>query len=138
MTGSAISNSRIRADDGRNVTIDVWDYRTDRWTTETMPGEEFVRRFMLHIIPPYVHRVRYAGCFQSGKRKSRLEGMRAAILEQNRQQGIASPPPAHTGVLDMWQARDAIGPASQRTRDASLSQRVKSTHRVLYMERCDE
>jgi hypothetical protein len=28
VTGSAISNSRIRADDGRNVTIDVWDYRT--------------------------------------------------------------------------------------------------------------
>ena len=34
------SNFRPRADDGRNVTIDVWDYRTDRWTTETMPGEE--------------------------------------------------------------------------------------------------
>ena len=99
VTGSAISNSRIRADDGRNVTIDVWDYRTDRWTTETMPGEEFVRRFMLHIIPPYVHRVRYAGCFQSGKRKSRLEGMRAAILEQNRQQGIASPRAEHKAKL---------------------------------------
>jgi hypothetical protein len=99
VTGSAISNTRIRADDGRNVTIDVWDYRTDRWTTETMPGEEFVRRFMLHIIPPYVHRVRYAGCFQSGKRKSRLEGMRAAILEQNRQQGIASPRAEHKAKL---------------------------------------
>ena len=35
-------------------------------------------------------------------------------------------------------ALDAIGAASQRTRDASLSQRVKSTHRVLCMERCDE
>ncbi|MFM9065076.1 MAG: transposase, partial [Pirellula sp.] len=46
-----VSNHRPRVRDGRNVTIDVWDYRTDRWTTETMPGEEFVRRFMLHIIP---------------------------------------------------------------------------------------
>jgi hypothetical protein len=81
------------------VTIDVWDYRTDRWTTETMPGEEFVRRFMLHVIPPYVHRVRYAGCFHSGKRKSRLAGMRAAILEQNRQQGIASPRAEHKAKL---------------------------------------
>jgi hypothetical protein len=93
------SNHRPRVRDGRNVTIDVWDYRTDRWTTETMPGEEFVRRFLLHIIPPYVHRVRYAGCFQSGKRKTRLEGMRAAILEQNRQQGIASPRAEHKAKL---------------------------------------
>ncbi|MFN6161887.1 MAG: transposase, partial [Planctomycetota bacterium] len=99
VTGTAISNSRIRADDGRSVTIDVWDYRTDRWTTETMPGEEFVRRFLLHIIPPYVHRVRYAGCFHSGKRKGRLAGMRAAILEQNRQQGIPSPRAEHKAKL---------------------------------------
>ncbi|MFO0012845.1 MAG: transposase [Planctomycetota bacterium] len=53
-----------------------------------MPGEEFVRQFLLHIIPPSVHRVRYAGCFHSGKRKSRIAGMRAAIWEQNRKQGI--------------------------------------------------
>ena len=83
MTGTAINNARMRADDGTNVTIDVWDYRTDTWTTETMLGAEFVRRFMLHIVPPTIHRVRYAGCFNARSRKTRLDSIRAMICEHN-------------------------------------------------------
>jgi hypothetical protein len=91
MTGTAINNARMRADDGTNVTIDVWDYRTDTWTTETMLGAEFVRRFMLHIVPPTIHRVRYAGCFNARSRKTRLDSIRAMICEHNREHGIDSP-----------------------------------------------
>ncbi len=90
MTGTAINNARIRADDGINVTIDVWDYRTDKWTTETMPGAEFVRRFMLHIVPPTIHRVRYAGCFNARSRKTRLDSIRSMICEHNRERSIDS------------------------------------------------
>ena len=60
----------------------------------------------------------YAGCFQSGKRKSRLEGMRAAILEQNRQQGIASPRAEHKAkllALGIEQTDEAKAQRLQRT-----------------------
>ena len=44
-----------------------------------MPGEEFVRRFALHILPPYFSRVRYAGWLGNRFRAVNLEMARAAL-----------------------------------------------------------
>jgi hypothetical protein len=81
--GAAISNNRIVEDNGTHVTIRQWDYRMNKPVEETMEGEEFVRRFLLHIVPSNVHRVRYAGLFQGKGRKETLQRVRLLLAKQN-------------------------------------------------------
>ena len=53
-----------------------------------MTGEEFVRRFLLHIVPSGVHRVRYGGIFHGKGRTVRLDRCRDLLTEYNRENNI--------------------------------------------------
>lgn len=58
----AISNHRIQAVTNGNVTFAYHDRRDgDTVKTMTIPGEEFIRRFMLHALPPSFMRIRHFG-----------------------------------------------------------------------------
>ncbi len=48
--GAAIRDARLLSDDGVHVTIGIRDYRNQCRDEVTMPGSEFVRRFLLHIV----------------------------------------------------------------------------------------
>jgi hypothetical protein len=53
----AISNSRLIAVEQGNVTFKVKDYRIEgpgRYTTMTLDAGEFIRRFLLHVLPPWL------------------------------------------------------------------------------------
>src|SRR5207237_408323 len=55
----AISNRRLIAVDERSVTFKVKDYRIDgpgRYTTMTLDVGEFIRRFLIHVLPKGFHR----------------------------------------------------------------------------------
>ncbi len=57
----AIANSRLIAFDGRCVTFKWKDYRAkgcDRQKLMTLAADEFIRRFLLHVLPPGFHRIR--------------------------------------------------------------------------------
>ena len=86
--GIAISDYRILIDENGNVTIKYKDYERNIRTTETMTGEEFVRRFMLHILPRGVHRVRYGGIFHGKGRTARLDQCRQLLIEYNEKSDI--------------------------------------------------
>lgn len=59
---TAISNSRIELIDGPDVSIRYTDYADhDRKKLLVISGEEFIRRFMLHVLPKGFHRVRFCG-----------------------------------------------------------------------------
>jgi Putative transposase len=61
----AISNSRLIAVDETGVTFKVKDYRLngpDRYKTMTLAVPEFMRRFMLHVLPKGFHRIRHVAC----------------------------------------------------------------------------
>ena len=59
---TAISNSRIEGINGDNVCIRYTDYADkNRKKLLVIPGEEFIRRFMLHVLPKGFHRVRFSG-----------------------------------------------------------------------------
>ena len=77
--GTAISDQRIVSDDGQSVTISLWNYRKELYEKESMPGGEFVRRYLWHIVPRSVYRIRYAGLFQAQNRKASIEQTRAAL-----------------------------------------------------------
>jgi hypothetical protein len=82
--GSVISDSRILADDGETVVIGTKNYREGgRFEPLAMPGVEFARRFVLHILPPRMHRVRYGGLYSPEGRKQRLPLARQRITQQN-------------------------------------------------------
>jgi putative transposase/transposase-like zinc-binding protein len=68
----AISNSRLIKADAASVTFKVKNYRTDgpaRYTTMTLATSEFIRRFLIHVLPQGFHRIRHYGLF-AGTAKS--------------------------------------------------------------------
>jgi hypothetical protein len=60
----AISNSRLICLDERGVTLRWKDYRAKGHTRlMTLAPDEFIRRFLLHVLPTGFHRIRHHGCW---------------------------------------------------------------------------
>ena len=66
----AISNTRISSVSDEGVSFSVKDYRDGSDKTITLPGVEFVRRFLMHVLPKRFMKIRYAG-FLNNRFKSR-------------------------------------------------------------------
>ena len=78
----AISNRRLIAHDSRGVTFRYKDYRADglaRQKTMTLATDEFIRRFMLHILPKGFHRIRHYGLFASASRARNIAQLRELL-----------------------------------------------------------
>ena len=84
----AISNTRLVAHDGRGVTFHYKDYRADGLAQRkvmTLATDEFIRRFMLHILPKGFHRIRHYGLFANTGRAAHIARLRELL-------GCALPP----------------------------------------------
>jgi hypothetical protein len=71
----AIANSRLLALDERGVTFRWKDYRdkgSTRHKTMTLTPEEFMRRFLLHVLPGGFHRIRHFGLIANNGRRENL------------------------------------------------------------------
>ena len=78
----AISNSRLVSCDERGVTFKWKDYRakgSSRRKTMTLATDEFIRRFLLHILPHGFHRIRHYGLFANSRRAGNLALARQLI-----------------------------------------------------------
>ena len=64
----AITNRRILAIHKGQVTFEYKDSRDARWKKCTLPGAEFLRRFLQHVLPRRFHKVRYYGLLGPRKR----------------------------------------------------------------------
>jgi hypothetical protein len=61
----AISNSRLVGLHERGITLRYKDYRSngrERFRTMTLAPGEFIRRFLLHVLPKGFHRIRHTDC----------------------------------------------------------------------------
>jgi hypothetical protein len=68
----AISNRRLVRFDEDGISFRYKDYRrdgTDRQRVMTLATDEFIRRFLLHILPRGFHRIRHYGLLAGGSRK---------------------------------------------------------------------
>lgn len=76
----AISNNRIlNIEDGR-VTFRYKDYRNgSQQKTMSLSADEFIRRFLLHVLPEGFHRIRYYGFLGNRYRKENLERCRQLL-----------------------------------------------------------
>jgi hypothetical protein len=79
----AISNHRLRNLDDGHVTFDYRDRRDGNQVKQlTIPGAEFIRRFLLHVVPPGFCRIRHYGFLGSRVKEERLQRCRV-LLGQN-------------------------------------------------------
>jgi len=87
----AISNSRLISLDDKKVTFKWKDYRApnanggrERYKTMALPIPEFIRRFLIHVLPSGFHRIRHYGLFANGGRTRNIARARELL---------AMPPP---------------------------------------------
>jgi hypothetical protein len=71
----AIANSRIVAFDGERVTFKWKDYRAKpdaRYKLMTLDADEFIRRFLIHVLPSGFHRIRHYGLLANANRADNI------------------------------------------------------------------
>jgi predicted Zn-ribbon and HTH transcriptional regulator len=99
----AISNRRLIALDAHRVTFKVKDYRIEgpgRYTTMTLDVDEFIHRFLIHVLPKGFHRIRHYGLIASSNRAETIEAVRkllnlAPSAAEQTSQTDPAPPLAH-------------------------------------------
>jgi hypothetical protein len=123
----AIANSRLLAFDARGVTFRWKDYRASgktRYKAMTLSADEFIRRFLLHVLPNGFHRIRHYGLLANGGRREHLAQARelldvppaAAELQPNAAASVATGAPTfvcpHCGatmsVVEIFAPRASI------------------------------
>jgi hypothetical protein len=78
----AISNRRLIALDDNGVTFKWKDYRLEgpeRYKVMTLATHEFIRRFLIHVLPSGFHRIRYYGLLASSKRADNIARARELL-----------------------------------------------------------
>jgi hypothetical protein len=107
---TAISNARILGMDQTHVTFRCKDRHTDAWRTERLPGVEFLRRFLQHVLPRGFHKVRYYGLWHPSKRSLSHRAWVQLMLET---------PAETTKPLKLADLLDALAQETERINQAS-------------------
>jgi hypothetical protein len=87
---TAIANSRLVAFDGERVTFKWTDYRAKadaRYKLMTLDADEFIRRFLIHVLPDGFHRIRHYGLFANANRAHNIALARRLL-------GVPDPAPS--------------------------------------------
>jgi hypothetical protein len=99
----AISNRRLIAFDNHGVTFRWKDYRSqgrDRFKLMTLATHEFIRRFLIYVLPGGFHRIRHYGLFATGSRAHNIARARELLN---------APSPTHANAVE---ASDGAEPPS--------------------------
>jgi len=78
----AIANSRLIAFDNNSVSFKYKDYRIegpDRYKVMTLATNEFIRRFLIHVLPKGFHRIRHYGLLATGNRAANIAQARELL-----------------------------------------------------------
>jgi hypothetical protein len=81
----AIANSRLLAFDDEHVTFRWKDYRAaedNRYKTMSLQTPQFIRRFLIHVLPHGFHRIRHYALLANGQRTDNLTKARACLNVQ--------------------------------------------------------
>jgi hypothetical protein len=77
----AISNTRIVGLNDQAVTIRHKQRKSNRWLTSCIPGHEFMRRFLQHVLPKGLHKVRYSGLWHPARREQAARVRQLLLLD---------------------------------------------------------
>jgi predicted Zn-ribbon and HTH transcriptional regulator len=88
----AISNTRLISADAQTVAFRWKDYRIksgDRQKVMRLTTPEFIRRFLIHVLPDGFHRIRHYGLLASSTRKANITKIRAVLCVQRPEEPVA-------------------------------------------------
>ena len=115
--------------DEKGVTFKWKDYRIEgpeRYKIMTLAPGEFIRRFLIHVLPAGFHRIRYYGLLASGKRAENVaRGPGTAIHETARCAGGAVPHATLWGFAHC----ERCGAGADSRRDVTVGPKI--AHEVL-------
>ena len=80
----AISNRRLLSADENGVTFKYKDYRIEgpaRYKAMTLATDEFIRRFLIHVLPKGFHRIRHYGLLANGTRAANIAHARQLLAQ---------------------------------------------------------
>jgi hypothetical protein len=120
----AISNRRLLGIENGKITFACKDYRIEgpkRYKTMSLPVAEFIRRFLMHVLPKRFHRIRHYGLLANGNRAANIARARELLdvpeptedqdteapTEAGEPSSLAHPCPACGGtmiVIEVFQA----------------------------------
>ncbi|TMJ94360.1 MAG: IS91 family transposase [Alphaproteobacteria bacterium] len=110
---TAIANSRLVAFDGERVTFKWKDYRAKagaRYKLMTLDADEFIRRFLIHVLPDGFHRIRHYGLFANANRANNIALARRLLRVPDPAPSSREPDVAKNGRLDQdWNACPCCG-----------------------------
>jgi hypothetical protein len=98
----AISNRRLVAADDGGVSFRWKDYRIEghgRWKTMTLTPHEFIRRFLMHVLPKGLHRIRHYGLVANGNRAANIAKARELLRAAPPAKEADDPKVIEPGVL---------------------------------------
>ena len=81
----AIANSRLLSFNEQGVTFKWKDYRCKqrfRYQRMTLKTDEFIRRFLIHVLPSGFHRIRHYGLLANSQREENLKRVRELLIDQ--------------------------------------------------------
>jgi hypothetical protein len=96
---TAISNARILGMDDTHVTFRWKDRDHDTWRIVRLPGVEFLRRFLQHVLPRGFHKVRYYGLWHHSKRDLSRRAWLLLMLQNPREAPV---PMTMEDLLDVF------------------------------------
>ncbi len=79
---TAISNNRILDMEDNQIRFSYKDYKDNKRKVMELESEEFIRRFVFHILPKGLQRMRYYGFLANSCRAKRLKEIREAVGKQ--------------------------------------------------------
>ena len=75
----AIANSRIKSMEGNRVVFSMKDYKDGKQKIIQLQSTEFIRRFLLHVLPKSFFKIRYYGLFATRNRRTILSRCRKSM-----------------------------------------------------------
>ena len=121
----AISNYRIKMISNSSVTFAVKDYRNEGcWKNVTIPGQEFIRRFLMHVPPKRFVRIRHYGLLSSRNKVRKITLCRNLLGCQkyiSRLKGLDAP-----AMIRLLYNKDVF-------KCTSCGGRVKPVHSIRYL-----
>lgn len=100
----AISNARLVSADAETVAFRWKDYRIKsggRQKVMRLATPEFIRRFLIHVLPDGFHRIRHCGLLASSTRKANITKIRALLCVLRPEQAVAPGPEAEIILLTL-------------------------------------
>ena len=108
----AISNHRLVSADAETVAFRWKDYRIkrgDRQRVMRLATPEFIRRFLIHVLPDGFHRIRHYGFLASSRRKANIDRIRALLGTQASEQVTAPEPETEVASLTLREPCPSCG-----------------------------